>query len=236
MEQALNGTRPLGSALVAAAVAAAALFAGCSGLSTDLQGEQGVPPSSMENNPAFHARLRELAGTYEGFARVDDELHWAPYLCRQPMPSSPRRSLSPDLDTHGRKLYYVFAKDRAGYLQRDGKPPAPVGQVVVKEAWQVEEVPPDTPYSTTESPVRYLKQDGHLYHARQKAGLFIMYRLDPSTPETDQGWVYGTVTPGTPGTPGAVGEVTSAGRVQTCMGCHTKAPYERLFGIPYSGA
>ena len=38
-----------------------------------------------------------------------------------------------------------------------------------------------------------LKQDGHLYHARQKAGLFIMYRLDPSTPETDQGWVYGTV-------------------------------------------
>jgi hypothetical protein len=189
----------------------------------------------MENNPAFHARLREIAGAYEGFARVDDELHWAPYLCRQPQPSSPRRSASPDLDTHGRKLYYVFAKDRAGYLQRDGRPPAPVGQVVVKEAWEVEEVPPDTQYSTTESPVRYLKQDGHLYHARQRAGLFIMYRLDPSTPETDQGWVYGTVAPGAPGS-GAIGEVTSAGRVRACMGCHVQAPNERLFGIPYTGA
>ena len=78
MEQAHNGVRSLSTALVAGA----ALLAGCSGLSTDLQGEQGVPPSSMENDPAFHARLRELAGSYESFARVDDELHWAPYLCR----------------------------------------------------------------------------------------------------------------------------------------------------------
>ena len=54
MEQAHNGVRSLSTALVAGA----ALLAGCSGLSTDLQGEQGVPPSSMENDPAFHARMK----------------------------------------------------------------------------------------------------------------------------------------------------------------------------------
>ena len=62
MEQAHNGVRSLSTALVAGA----ALLAGCSGLSTDLQGEQGVPPSSMENDPAFHARLRELAAQAGG--------------------------------------------------------------------------------------------------------------------------------------------------------------------------
>lgn len=204
-----------------------AVSAGCSTLSTD--SGIGAPAVTMENDPAFHARLLEIAATYEGMARVDDELHWAPFLCRQPMPSQPRKSASPDLDTHGRKLYYVFAKDRAGYLQRDGKPPAPVGQVVVKEAWSVEEVPATTSYDRTQSPVRYLKQDDRLYHAKQKAGLFVMFRLDPATPGTDLGWVYGTLD--------ADGkQVTSAGRVQSCMGCHTQAPNERLFGIPYTGA
>jgi hypothetical protein len=204
---------------------------GCSTLSTDPG--VGAPPSTMENDPAFHARLLEIASSYEGLARVDDELHWAPFLCRQPMPSQPRHSASTDLDTHGRKLYYVFAKDRAGYLQREGRPPAPVGQVVVKEAWTVEEVPADTQYDRTQSPVRYLKQDGRLYHARQKAGLFVMFRLDPATPGTDLGWVYGTISPDGD----ARGkQVTSAGRVQACMGCHTQAPHERLFGIQYNGA
>jgi hypothetical protein len=52
-----------------------------------------------------------------------------------------------------------------------------------------------------------------------------MFRLDPSTPDTDAGWVYATVTPD--------GQVTSAGRVASCMGCHeTSATHERLFGVP----
>jgi hypothetical protein len=56
-----------------------------------------------------------------------------------------------------------------------------------------------------------------------------MFRLDPATPGTDLGWVYGTLD-----ADGA--RVTSSGRVQSCMGCHTQAPSERLFGIPYTGA
>jgi len=54
-----------------------------------------------------------------------------------------------------------------------------------------------------------------------------MFRLDPSTPDTDAGWVYATVT--------AAGQVTAAGRVASCMGCHeTSATHERLYGVPLS--
>ncbi|MBA3541386.1 MAG: hypothetical protein H0T79_17370 [Deltaproteobacteria bacterium] len=39
---------------------------------------------------------------------------------------------------------------------------------------------------------------------------------------TDAGWIYGTI---------VGGEVTSAGRVASCMGCHESASHERLFGL-----
>jgi hypothetical protein len=202
-------------------------LAGCSGLA--VEADPGAVPGAAENDPAFHAHLRELAVSYPSYARVDDELHWAPYLCRMPMPSYPRRSASMNLDTHGRKLYYVFAKDRDAYLSRNNKTPAFAGQAVVKEAWEVQEVPANTNYDTTASPVRYLREAEKLYHAKQKTSLFIMYRTDPATPNTDNGWVYGTLSPDAQ-------TITSAGRVQSCMNCHKQAPHERLFGIDYHGA
>jgi hypothetical protein len=68
----------------------------------------------------------------------------------------------------------------------------------------------------------YSEKDGRLYQAKEKAGLYVMYKAKAGTPGTDEGWVYGTLT--------ADGKtVTSAGTVKTCMGCHTKAPYGRLF-------
>jgi hypothetical protein len=51
-----------------------------------------------------------------------------------------------------------------------------------------------------------------------------MYKLDAKTPGTDEGWVYGTVTPDGK-------DVTCAGRVASCMGCHADAPHDRLFGL-----
>ena len=54
-----------------------------------------------------------------------------------------------------------------------------------------------------------------------------MFRLDAATPDTDEGWVYATVSP--------AGQVTAAGRVASCMGCHeTSATHERLYGVPLS--
>ncbi len=73
----------------------------------------------------------------------------------------------------------------------------------------------------------YAKKDGVLYRATEPAGLFIMFKVDPATPDTDEGWVYATVSP--------AGQLTSSGRVSACMGCHeTSATHERLFGVPLS--
>jgi len=71
--------------------------------------------------------------------------------------------------------------------------------------------------------IPYAFFDGKHYKIKEKSGLFIMFKMDPKTPETDQGWVYGTVT--------ADGkQVISAGRVVSCMRCHERAPNDRLFG------
>ena len=57
-----------------------------------------------------------------------------------------------------------------------------------------------------------------------RSDLFIMFKLDPKTPQTDNGWVYGTVS-------ADAKNVTSAGRVKSCMDCHTEAKHDRLFGL-----
>jgi hypothetical protein len=147
-------------------------------------------------------------------------------------------SRSSDSSTHGRKLYSLFVKEKP----YDDAPNSytiqgrlnPVGQVVVKEAWAPERVKDDgrklepvqrKDQNREDDFVPYARHGGQLYHAKEKAGLFIMYKLDPQTPGTDEGWVYGTVT--------ADGKrVTSAGQVESCMGCHKDAPHDRLFGLP----
>ena len=178
---------------------------------------------------AFEPRLLEIARTYESFGRIGVAANWAPVYCRAPL-SSPRLSGSRDTATHGRKLYWLFVKEipagaAHGYIPPGGV--SRIGQVVVKEAWVPEEI---TGLSEVEAVGRskgdrvpYLREDGRWFHAREKAGLFVMFKLDPSTPGTDEGWVYGTVT--------ADGKkVTSSGRVESCRGCHKDAPHDRLFG------
>ena len=51
--------------------------------------------------------------------------------------------------------------------------------------------------------------------AGRPADLFVMVRGDE--------WIYGTVSPD--------GKITSAGQVESCIGCHVEAPHDRLFGI-----
>ena len=66
-------------------------------------------------------------------------------------------------------------------------------------------------------------KDGKTYKAAKKGDLFIMMKVDPKTPGTDNGWIYGTVT--ADGT-----TVTSAGKVSSCIKCH-ETKEERLFGV-----
>ena len=174
------------------------------------------------NDAAFHAALLNIAKEYASYGRVDDEARWAPYLCRTPNPSVARISASKDSETHGSKLYFLFVKQRDAYLKHGDQS----GQVIVKEGWTPKEVPADTKTAVQpgEHYVPFAKKDGKVFHADSKSALFIMLKLDPKTAGTDEGWVYGTVTPDGK-------NVTSAGRVSSCMGCHQEAKTDRLFGL-----
>jgi len=209
------------------------LVAGCGGAS------EPVDPASGSNDPNgvaqgtplerdFAIQAGRIATEYQAWGRVDDELRWAPYLCRQPMPGSAYVSASNHADTHGQKLYSVFVKARADYPEAS-KP----GQVVVKESFVPEIVNAVVPYnygngSNIEadhfSP--YAVKDGVIYKAGAPAGLFLMFKVDPASTRTDRGWVYATVAP--------TGQVTAAGRIASCMTCHEEAPHDRLFGVPQS--
>ena len=62
------------------------------------------------------------------------------------------------------------------------------------------------------------------HHATHIKTLFVMTRVPAQTPGTDEGWVYGTLTPD-----GRT--VTGSGRIEACMDCHAGANRERLFGL-----
>ena len=51
---------------------------------------------------ADEQRALAINDEYKTYGRVDDELRWAPFLCRMPLPGIPRQSASRDAATHGR--------------------------------------------------------------------------------------------------------------------------------------
>ncbi len=191
----------------------------------------------------FAKKMLDAVKEYEKFGRVDDEFRWAPFLCREPNPGRARFSTSSDADTHGRKLYSLFAKDRQSYVKHNAEAkPVAVGQIIVKESWVPQEVKgvdvkgvvvkelrrqKDGETSTFEnhdhfSP--YANKDGKMFKATKKAGVFVLMKLDPKTPETDAGWVYGTID-------AELKSVTAIGKIASCMECHVKAKNDRLFGL-----
>ena len=255
--------------------------------------------SKDENNPAFHADLLGIAAVYREYLSVDDAIRWSPLNCSMPPTPTARMSASPQDETHGRKLYFLYVRDRDAYRTTAGTATAAPGQALVKESWHPSAVerdgssiewwaaresglPPARPAmpglegatGAAESPIpetsvdavllvadptfRFApirithdslsrNQNGDLtsyvhvsgpsqykpyaivndvpFRADKLSGLFIMYKLDPATPGTDNGWVYGTVMPDRK-------SVTSAGRVRSCMNCHEATPHDRLFGLP----
>jgi hypothetical protein len=156
------------------------------------------------------ADLLKIAETYESYGKVDDQARWGPALCIAP-PRAPvlRVSASKDEKTHGKKLYYLFAKDRRAYVQPKDKT-QPVGQVLVKEAW----VPGAS--STPERPV-----------AGDRGPLYIMMKT--GDPESDEGWIYATTSPDRK-------TITASGKIASCMECHQTKTHDRLFGLPVAGA
>jgi hypothetical protein len=156
------------------------------------------------------------------------------------------RTEAPDASPHGSKLYFLYAKEARFYphydsyaaimLERPGSDPEfrepsdqPVGQVLVKQAFRPERVPQedyDTLVAANQArphvPQNYARDRGGFVRTGRLAGLFVMLKLDPSTPGTDQGWVYATVE--------SNGDISAAGRIESCMDCHRAAKSDRLFG------
>lgn len=171
-----------------------------------------APASAEPSVDARHVEvIKRAAKAYVSWGKVDDQSRLAPTLCAPPpSPSKIRLSAADAESPHGKKLYYLWASDRAKYL--DSKQTIPVGFSIVKQSFAA------VPAAAT---------------ATAKAGswtvgpakdVFVMVRVGDNTPGSDDGWVYGTVSPD--------GTVTSAGRVATCMGCHDQqTSRDKLFGL-----
>lgn len=174
---------------------------------------------------ALTETLRAIATEYASWHRVDEWSHWAPELCRM-QPSVGRISTSDDRDTHGGKLYYLYAKDRAGYIASHDAD-QPIGQVIVKESWTpVELGASDTvdALSKTIDGHTIAARDGKRWKPGEKHGLFVMIKCPADTPDTDAGWIYATTS--------ADGRVVhDSGRIATCMGCHDDGTRDRMFGL-----
>jgi hypothetical protein len=203
------------------------------------------------HSPAFVERADEISREYLKWGRVDDEMRFAIAQCSFGFPTNRNApamhpSISEDSITHGHKLFLLFAKHSIRGTYTGQLPDSNgVGQAVVKESWISELVDdPGDPLPSvsrtlplTESGAsgttadtyddRYIpfaRQNGRLYHAARPGGLFVMFKLDPHTPGTDEGWVYATVTADSK-------QVPAAGRIESCMSCHHDAPHDHLFGL-----
>src|SRR5690349_6895288 len=93
------------------------------------------------DDPAFHATLRDAAAHYRSWGRLDLVPAFAPELCFMPPPrvvagTDPRVSAA-EHGPHGRKLYFLYARDRARYPMHGVLAQAQpmIGQVIVKESF-----------------------------------------------------------------------------------------------------
>lgn len=119
---------------------------------------------------------------------------------------------------HSMKIYQPWARDAKAYFLAAEKN-QPVGQVIVKESWMPNEAAAEA--ITTGSALA--ERDGKKYMPDEPSELFIMFKDDPATPDTDEGWVYGIVTPDGK-------QVISSGRIASCVERHRQARHDRVFG------
>lgn len=178
--------------------------------------------------------VHAVVAQYRGWGRVDDEMRWAPWLCRMPRPATARISESDDPSTHGRKLYTLYAMDPVAYgaqptamaMGEGGGPVDGLRQVIVKESFSPvpwdEAQDPDA--QVWEQRLQPAVRDGERFVPGEPQGLFVMMQVKGDVAGTDAGWIYATVEP--------TGQrVTAVGAIDGCMGCHQQAGDGRLFGL-----
>jgi len=177
-------------------------------------------PEVVDQDTPLNRRLLEIAGEYAQYGPVDLKFSWVQTLCRLQSVHA-RYSESDDASTHGNKLYLLYAKDWKAYVPGIAES-QPVGQVIVKEAWEPLEVSKDQATGFhgegIRNPIEAAVRDGKRFAPGRKHGLFIMLK-------EEQGWRYGTVTPDGK-------RVLQSGHIRSCYECHRTAKPDALFGLP----
>lgn len=132
------------------------------------------------------------------------------------------------------KIGVLFARHSSEYLDSHETSGSQVGQTIVKEAYRPEM------YSGSSRRHDFIEGPRQeQYYAGDLTALFIMHRLEPSTPDTDDGWIYATLVlpegesaqssfPFLDETPSW--EVTAVGKIDSCVQCHQAVGTGRLFG------
>jgi hypothetical protein len=145
-----------------------------------------------------------------GIKFISDSLH----ISRTSISSSP----------HGNKLYKLFVKDIKSYNDSTIKF-QPIGQVIVKETWNVKTVDKDSVSQVT-IPVKQSMNDGKWYTPTTVSELFIMYK-ERKSDKNDEGWVYGIVNLEAKS---ETAKILENGKISSCIGCHVGTKYDRIFG------
>jgi hypothetical protein len=187
-------------------------------------------------DPRWVDEVRAVVAAYDGWGRVDDEMRFAPWLCRMPQAAAARWSASEHPETHGDKLYTLYAMDPVAYgaprsaMDEPARLPG-LSQVIVKESFAPVRLDDDSQAGwgvdggRGEHRLRPAERGGQRFVAGERQGLFVMMRVDGPAEGTDAGWVYATVKPD-------MTTVTAVGVIDACAGCHVEAGEGRLFGLP----
>ena len=184
----------------------------------------GAPISQPQADPGLDARFLDIAKEYPSYGIVDYKFSWVMKLCRVFDPPA-RISASADPETHGNKLYLLYAKDWDAYIKGiHGK--QPVGQVIVKETWDSRESDKEEPgdrgftdrHGHSVARIEPARKGDRWHYPTQRHALFIMLK-------SEDGWKFGTVS-------GDGRRVFQSGRISSCASCHRKADPDSLFGLP----
>jgi hypothetical protein len=125
---------------------------------------------------------------------------------------------------HGNKLYRLFIKEYASYIRNDSIG-QPIGQVIVKETWNVKEIA----YDSINLKVQQIRSqnDGKWYTPTTVSELFVMYKEKESS-NNDKGWNYGMYSIEDPNRkPVLLNDMN----ISSCISCHRETKYDRIFGV-----
>jgi hypothetical protein len=167
-------------------------------------------PAADKHAGSWDEQVLAAAADYTSYKRMGDYPRWAPTMCAVPQPNV--QFMSEATREHDQKLYFLWIKDIAAYEAEGDEKPQPVGQIIVKES-----------FHPVEAKEGAIKAGGKIYKPGERGPLFVMMKLEDKTAGTDRGWVYATLSEDGK-------QVTSSGRLETCMGCHTEAGDDRVFG------